>query len=58
MTVESAGVITAESMAEALAAVSFVKKEAVDKSDVNLDMITEEEQLAYAIRISILQEDW
>ena len=57
MTVESAGVITAESMAEALAAVSFVKKEAVDKSDVNLDMITEEEQLAYAIRISILQED-
>ena len=47
--VESAGVINAESLAEALAAMSFVKKEisrSLNKFDGNLDIMTEEEQIA------------
>ena len=55
----SAGLITAESLAEALAEMSFVKTEAfADKADVNLDTMTEDEQIAYAIRLSMQQEDW
>ena len=45
--VESAEVITAEILAEALSAMSFVKKEiSLDKFDGNLDIMTEEEQIA------------
>ena len=55
---ESAGDITAERLAEALTAISIDKTQAsTDKADVNLDIMTEEEQIAYAIRMSIQQED-
>ena len=54
----SAGHITAESLAEALTAISIDKTQAVtDKADVNLDIMTEDEQIAYAIRMSIQQDD-
>ena len=54
----SAGVITPERLAEALTAISIDKTQAfADKTDVNLDIMTEEEQIAYAIRMSIQQED-
>ena len=54
----SAGDITAESLAEALTTISIDKTQAsTDKADVNLDIMTEEDQIAYAIRMSIQQED-
>ena len=52
--------ITAESLTEALAAISFGKTHtSTDNSEVNLDIMTEEEQIAYATKISIQPEsDW
>ena len=49
--------ITAESLTEALAAISFGKSHtSTNNSEVNLDIMTEEEQIAYATKMSIQPE--